>query len=130
MAFREELLARPGLAEEENRRVGRSDLCHLGEDPGHDGASGDDLVEARDGPDLVPEKDVLRLEPVFERGDLGDPAPEGGLGLPPVDRVREDRADEPKACGVGRRPVAIGAEAPRRQDRGQSPPDVEGHRKK
>ena len=64
----------------------------------------------------------------FERGDLGDPAPEGGLGLPPVDRVREDRADEAKARGVGRRPVAVAAEAPRCQDRGQPPPDVEGHR--
>ncbi len=62
----DEVLAGPGLAQEEDGGVGGSDLLDLGEDPAEGGARAHHLVEAVSTADLLLEDDVLRLEALLE----------------------------------------------------------------
>src|SRR4029077_4722531 len=59
---RDELLARPALAQDEDARVGRSGLLELLDDAPHLGRGADDPLEAVARPELAAERSDLSLE--------------------------------------------------------------------
>jgi len=86
---RDELLAGPGLAEDEDGRVGGCDLLDLLENPQQCFARAQDVVEAAEGGELLAE--VLGLD-----GERADAA----LRLEPLVHVPEDQGVEDLAVEV------------------------------
>jgi len=103
----DELLADPGLAEDQHRGVARRDLPHLVEDVEQGVRAADDVLEAVLGKDLLAQVDILLLETIPEDLELGDRAFElsGGaldflLGFPALGDVRA-HAEQPLHLAAG-----------------------------
>src|SRR6266545_1078517 len=67
---REELLARPGLAQQKHRRIGSRHTLDLAEHRQKRRTVADDLLEVALGPDLLLQVEVLRLQAVLQGIDL------------------------------------------------------------
>ena len=76
---RHQLLAGPGLAEHEHRRVGRRHLAHLPQQRGERRAPADDLLELARPADLLLQDHVLGLQALLELAHLAEALLERGL---------------------------------------------------
>ena len=76
---RDEVLARPRLAEEEDGRVGRGHLLDLAQHAAESGAAADDRLEAVEVPHLAVQDHVLRLHAILQLPDLDEALLERGL---------------------------------------------------
>ena len=104
---RDELLAGPGLAREEDGRSRRRDLLDEVEHVAEGRAPSDDLAEAVDAAGVIAEHDVLGLGALLEAGDLLETRAELALLAVAHDRAREDLAEEAEPREELRRPVAL-----------------------
>ena len=103
---RDELLAGPGLAREEDGRPRRRDLLDEVEHVAEGRAPSDDLAEAVDAAGVIAEHDVLGLGALLEAGDLLETRAELALLAVAHDRAREDLAEEAKPREELGRPIA------------------------
>jgi hypothetical protein len=91
----DELLSRPGLAQEQDRRVGRRDLLDLKQNAPQRRALPDDVLEplAREG--SLAEIVVLQLKMLAEGLQLHDALAERALLVAAQEGTREDLTDQP-----------------------------------
>ena len=124
---RDQLLARAGLAEEQNRRAGRRHLLDLLQDPAHDEALARDLPRSPAGLRFIPQVDVFAGQPVPQPRILRKHTAELGLGEFSRERIGEHLADETETVDDVGRPRPFGSQGAERERAHDPSRDDERH---
>ena len=107
----DELLARPGLAADQDRGVARRDRPDLAQELHQRRMPADDLVEVVRGANLLLEVEVLLLETLLQTSDLGERLRQRALRLRPLElRAGARREDRQHRDVLGRRLHRLGVQ--------------------
>ena len=110
---RQQFLAGARFPLQQNRRSGGRDPRDLRQRRLKRGAVPDDLGEIVRRVDLLPQVDVLVLEPGLETADLRDAGLPFVVGPPPMKNAPQDVRDELQAVDLAPRPGPVTAEIAR-----------------
>ncbi len=125
---RDQLLARAGLAEEQDRGARRRNLLDLLQHTTHHGALAGDLPRSTAGLRFVPQIDVLARQPVPQPRILREHISELGLGEFSCERIGKHLPDKAKTIDDLGRPRAFGSHGAERERAHDPSRDDERHR--